>query len=298
MSEKMSEMFSLIQRAEKMEYVNESVAYDLYVKLFAEYEPQVSAPYESAIRLYEKRGELVKAHDIATRAIRMIEDDMMTAHADKFNDILKRIERKMEAKGIKPNSEKKTNKILRQVLIILGVLIVLMLITLFATPYGQVIMNPSAKDGSIGLEHEAMGVATYVTYPITDKMVQYCINGMKREESVIEAGIEVEHGVITLTMTIMEVKDEKTYSQFDGEICKQFANDFASRIGKCAAKEYEELSAPKAENLGEIYDYYDAEVVVSTIVHVDSDNKEEEVLTGSLKKGAKAFTFLLSGEEE
>ncbi len=292
MSEKMSEMFALMQRAEKMEYVNESVAYDLYVKLFKEYEPQVSAPYEAAIRLYEKRGMLVEAHDIADRAIQMIQNNMMTAPVEKFEDIKKRLERKMAEQGISPLKKSDDGKFLKQVLLIFAIVLALFTILLFATPYGRVLIRLEEKEGSIGLDHEAMGVEAYKKYPITKKMIKYATNSVLRNDEVAVATIDVQSGKISMQLVVVKIEGSDVLVETDLALGEVFANELATHLGVAASKEYDDLDPPVEGELGELYDYYDVEVLV-TSGDPDIDPYLHDVILaeGSLKKGAKTIRY-------
>ncbi len=292
MSEKMSEMFALMQRAEKMEYVNESVAFDLYETLFKDYEPQVSAPYEAAIRLYEKRGMLAEAHSIAGRAIKMIEDDMMTAPIEKFKDIKKRLERKMTEQGISPAKKSDDGKLLKQVLLILGIVLVLFVVLLFATPYGRVLIHLEEKEGSIGVNHEAMGIEAYKKYPITKKMIKYATNNVLRNDEVAVATIDVKSGKISMQLVVVKIKGNDVLVETDSAFGELFANELATYLGVAAAKEYDDLDSPAEGELGELYDYYDVEVIV-TSGDPDIDPYLHDVILaeGSLKKGAKAIHY-------
>ncbi len=171
MSEKMAEMLNLMQRAEKMEYANEELAFKLYIELFENYSPKISKPYESAIRLYEKRDKLAEALNIANRAIEMIETDQMTAGLERFTELASRIERKMAEKGIAPMREKKKMSKSSVLTIIFSVLL-FTLIMIFATPYGRILVN---LDGKQGMENGIFKTNDeYKKYPITKKNDRFC----------------------------------------------------------------------------------------------------------------------------
>lgn len=277
MSEKMAEMLTLMQRAEKMEYANEELAFKLYIELFENYSPKVSKPYESAIRLYEKRDKLQEALDITRRAIEMIRTDQMTAGIERFTELESRIERKMAEKGIIPSKKtKEKTKISNSSIIAIVIsVLALALIMIFATPYGRVLVN---LDGKKGMENSIFKKSDeYKKYPITKKMADYTINNSERNEEVVTITIATDAG--TIGLGIVTRTDNK-------DMGKAIVDEALKYLAKAATAEYPELTAPGRDSLGGIYQYYDIVVAVGT-----STNETDFYLKGTMSMGGSKINY-------
>lgn len=255
MAEKMSEMLTLIQRAEKMEMVNEEISLGLYIELFKEYEPQVAKPFDSTIRMLEKRERLQEALDLCKRAIQLIKKDQMIAQLSKYEEVQQRIERKMLEKGQIPTKEKKPSQVLTLIVLIGSVLLVFSVVFLFATPYGRLLVNLDGKEGLDGEIVQKGGSDEYKKYPITQKMIDYATKNLKRESEVLDAHILVQSytlGVGIITKTHL------------GEGAKTLVKKYLDYLSKAAVVEYPELAAHTESELGEILGYYDLVISVGT----------------------------------
>lgn len=279
MSEKMGEMLALMQRAEKMEYVNEEIAYNLYLQLFEEFEPQVSKPYESAIRLLEKRDRLQEALDIANRAIQLIERKQMTTGMERFTELADRIEKKMKEKGITPIRKRKSGSNLKSTLIILGVVAILFTVTLFATPFGNIFIDFDSKEGLNDGNAEGFFRAgqEFKKYPITSKMIDYAVNNAERNDEVVAVAIVVEERTIGLGI-VTEKKDPA--------FGRSVVVETLGYLAAAAKAEYPELAAPSKDNLGGIYQHYDLVITVGTGV-----SESSFYLHGTMNSGGKRILY-------
>lgn len=285
MSEKMGEMLTLMQRAEKMEYVNEEIAFHLYIELFENYEPQISKPYESAIRLFEKRDKLQEALNIANKAISLINKNQMTAGAERFTELADRIEKKMKEKGIKPIGTRNKSGQLRSVLIILGMVFLLFAVTLFTTPFGNVFLdfkekkgvNDGNAEGFIQENHK------FKDYPITRKMIDYAVGSAERNEEVLTANIVVEGKTVGIAI----VTKNK-----DAENGKSVLDDTLRALAKAASSEYSDLTPPSESDPGGIYLYYDIVATVGTGV-----SESSFYLRGTRNAGGKHLLFKEDAEK-
>lgn len=281
MSEKMADMLSLIQRAEKMEYTNEEMALKLYIELFDEYEPQMSKPYTGAIRLMEKRDMLQEALDIANRAIEMCEADRMSAGSERFEDLAARIKKKMKDTGYKPKSgAKKSNaNNIKLIIIIVVAILAIAAASFLASPYGQIFINFDEKQGVIeGGELDAEGrPTTYKKYPITQKMVDYTISNAERNEDAEAVNIVVDGRTIGIAVV--------TYHS-DMDTGKKIVSDALFYLAKAASNEYSDLEGPSNETLGGIYEHYDLVITVGTGVAESSF-----YLRGTMNAGGKKVIY-------
>lgn len=283
MSEKMGEMLMLMQRAEKMEYANEEIAFNLYLELFEKYEPQVSKPYESAIRLLEKRERLQEALDIANRAIVLIQKNQMTAGVERFNELAERIEKKMREQGIKPVKHSNHSN-LKSILIIIGVVLAMFVVTLFATPYGKIFINFDQKEG---LNSDDGGILNrsdeYKNYPITQKMIDYAVNNSERNNEVVQTTIVVDRRTIGLGI-VTKSKNEKKG--------REIVKETLTYLAAAAKAEYQDLAPPSEENLGGIYLHYDLVISVGTGV-----SEKTFYLHGTMNGGGKRIYYKEDADE-
>lgn len=261
MAEKMGEMLSLIQRAEKMEMVNEEISLGLYIKLFSEYEPQVAKPFDSAIRMLEKRDRLQEALDLANRAIDLIKKDQMIGQVNKYEEIQQRIERKMAEKGQTPVKEKKPSQALTLVALIGIILLIFGIVFLFATPYGRILVNLDGKAGLDGDIVQKGSSEEYKKYPITQKMIDFATKNIKREHEVKDAHILVQS--YTLGIGIITNKNL-------GEDAKRIVKQYLDYLSQAAVVEYPELATHTEEELGQVLEFYDLVISVGTGVEESS----------------------------
>lgn len=277
MSEKMGEMLTLMQRAEKMEYANEEIAFNLYLELFEKYEPQVSKPYESAIRLLEKRDRLQDALDIANRAIVLINKNQMTSSTARFSELAERIEKKMREQGITPIKKGSKNSNLKSVLIIIAVVVVIFAITLFATPYGKIFIRFDEKEG-LGENGGMLNRSEqYKDYPITQKMIDYTVNNSERNDAVVQTTVTVDRRTIGLGI-VTEKRDPQKG--------KELVKEALAYLAAAAKAEYRDLEAPSEENLGGLYLHYDLVISVGTGV-----SEKTFYLHGTMNGGGKKIYY-------
>lgn len=277
MSEKMGEMLTLMQRAEKMEYVNEEIAFNLYLELFEKYEPQVSKPYESAIRLLEKRDRLQEALNIANRAIVLINNNQMTSSTERFSELSDRIEKKMREQGITPIKNKSKNTNLKSILIILAVVVVIFAITLFATPYGKIFIQFGEKEGLDDNGGMLNRSEEYKNYPITQRMIDYAVNNSERNDAVVQTTITVDRRTIGLGIVTKEKDSQKG---------RELVKEALSYLAAAAKAEYQDLDAPSEESLGGLYLHYDLVISVGTGV-----SEKTFYLHGTMNGGGKKIYY-------
>lgn len=278
MSEKIGEMLTLMQRAEKMEYVNEEIAFNLYLQLFQEYEPQVSKPYESAIRLLEKRDRLQEALDIAHKAIRLIEKKQMTSHAGRFIELADRIEKKMKEKGIRPIRRSANSGNLKSVLLIIGIVVLIFAITLFATPYGRIFISFDQKDGILDGEGGILPKSDeYKRYPITQKMIDYTVNNSERNDDTVQTTIVVDGRTVGIGI-VTRLRNDKT-----GRLIVKETLGFLAAAAKA---EYRDLPPYSEEEFGGIFMHYDLVITVGTGV-----SEKSFYLRGTMNGGGKEIQY-------
>lgn len=261
MAEKMGEMLSLIQRAEKMEMVNEEISLGLYIKLFSEYEPQVTKPFDSAIRMLEKRDRLQEALDLASRAIDLIKKDQMIGQVGKYEEIHQRIERKMLEKGQTTAKENKPKQTLTLVILIGIILLVFGVVFLFATPYGRILVNLDGKAGLDGDIVQKGSTEEYKKYPLTQKMIDFATKNIKREQNVKDAHIMVQ----SYTLGIGIITNDNM-----GEEAKSIVKQYLDYLSQAAVVEYPELAIHTEEELGQVLEFYDMVISVGTGIEESS----------------------------
>lgn len=261
MAEKMGEMLALMQRAEKMEMVNEEISLNLYIELFRDYEPQVAKPFDSAIRMLEKRDRLQEALDLCRRAMDLIRKDQMIGQKVKYEEIEQRIVRKMEEKGQVPIKERRPSQTLTLVTMIGILLVVFGIVFLFATPYGRILVNLDGKEGLDGNIVQKGGLDEYKKYPITQKMIDYATKNLKREQLVKDAHILVQSYTLGVgIITTSHLAEDAT------TLVKQYLD----YLSQAAVVEYPELEGHTESELGEILEYYDMVIAVGTGVEESS----------------------------
>ncbi|MDO4800049.1 MAG: hypothetical protein Q4A52_05980 [Bacillota bacterium] len=280
MSEKLSELLSLSQRAEKMEYVNEESALQLYVDIFARFEPKVSKTYDSAIRLLEKRDRLEEALVIADKALAQIRAQEMSSSPEKYLEARERLERKLRERGIDPDARKGKPIRWQMVLALVGLVVVLILVLLFATPYGRILVN---LDGKQSLENgeQIYSQKEKPQFPITERMIDFATKNIKRENGVIGAHITVQEATVGVGILT---------SSADVDRAKELVLSYLRYLSGAAAAEYPELNPSRAEDsgdrLGKLYQHYDLVIAVGT-----GTNEESIYLKGTMNAGGDRIIY-------
>lgn len=253
MSERINELLTLTARAQKMELVNEEIALSIYMEIFEKYTPKISRVYESAIRLLEKRDRLEEGYQICSQAIELIKEDEISGQLERFEDIARRLKRKMEEQGIVVEPPRKKSPY-KSILLIFGSIILMTAVFLFATPQGRIIINLEEKN-SIPVNqpnHDSTETTEQAQYPITAKMIKFAVKSIKREEEVVDANIFLDGETIGMGLITLGKNKEQG---------KELINKFLTYLGAAAATEYDELQPPKDQYYGEIYNFY--ELVIS-----------------------------------
>lgn len=256
--ERKAELLNLTQKAEKMEFVNEDIALKFYEEIFAEYEPNVSKTYDSTIRLLEKKNRLSDALKICNRALNLIKEDSMSeTNKDKYIQVKNRLIRKLKDQGVDTTEfdTPKPKNNLKAALLILGIILGLFAILLFGTPYGQILINPAAKDGTISAGGKGSKQENQRNYKITERMIEFAQKNILRNVEVKDVNIIIEENIANINI-ITKISNE--------ESGKTIIKEYLDYIGAAAASDYSDLSGPKDEKLGEIFDYYELQIKVST----------------------------------
>ena len=148
MSERMNELFTLTQKAQKMEMINEEIALNLYLEIFEKYTPKISKTYDSAIRLLEKRHRFDEALKICNQAIELIKVSEISGTIEKFESIKVRLDRKIaeQAPDLDHLPKKKFKPTWKHALGFILIFLVFFLILRFTTPFGALDVNLDGKD--------------------------------------------------------------------------------------------------------------------------------------------------------
>lgn len=280
MSERMNELFTLTQKAQKMELINEEIALKLYIEIFENYTPKISKTYESAIRLLEKRHRYQEALAICERAIDLIKQQEVSGTVDRFESTQQRLLRKI--KELEPElivPVKKSFKLhARHVIIALIFVGVLVAIIRFATPYGDLDVNLEGKDsleGGEGLYRESTDKEEK-TFPVTERMIEIATNELLKNIDAKAADVIPQEQTLGIAIIVT--------AGTDADRSKVLAEIYLRALAGAAAAEYDELKAPNADSLGDLYDYYELVISVGT-----STAEEDLVARGTKVRAASAI---------
>ena len=280
MSERMNELFTLTQKAQKMEMINEEIALNLYLEIFEKFTPKISKTYDSAIRLLEKRHRFTEALQICTQAIELIKAAEISGTVDKFESIKTRLERKiseLEPTQQEPNKKKFKLK-WQHVLIGILVLVGFYLILRFTTPFGDLNVNLDGKESlgnGEGFEKES-DEKPEKAFPITDEMIEYATNALLKNTEVRGADIIPQEDTLGIAIIV--------YGGTSDIRSKELAEQYLRDLSIIASVTYDDLKAPSKEELGELYDYYNLIISVGT-----STSPEDAVSNGQMNKGASSI---------
>lgn len=279
MSERMNELFTLTQKAQKMEMINEEKALELYLEIFENYTPKISKTYESAIRLLEKRQRYVEAEEICTKAIELIKADEISGTLDRFTAIKDRLDRKIEELAPPPATKKKGFKITKTHLILFAIIVLFVILLIrYTSPFEDLNVNLEGKD-SLDNGDSIFRESTdspEVVYEITDTMKETATNTLLKNHDVIAADIIPQEDTLGIAI-IVAAGTTKTRAEELSEI-------YLRTLAGAASATYKELEAPTKTSLGELYDYY--ELVIS----VGTSTKEEDLIAkGTKVRGAKSI---------
>lgn len=280
MSERMNELFTLTQKAQKMEMINEEIALNLYLEIFEKYTPKISKTYDSAIRLLEKRHRFTEALQICTQAIELIKAAEISGTVEKFDAIKIRLERKIaELEPSQQEPSKKKFK-LRWQHVVIGIIILFgfYLLFRFTTPFGDLNVNLDGKESlgnGEGFETET-DEKPEKTFPITDDMIEHATNALLKNTEVRDADIIPQEDTLGIAIIV--------YGGTSETRSKELAEQYIKDLSGVASVTYDELKAPSKDDLGELFDYYNLVISVGT-----STKAEDAVANGQMNKGASSI---------
>lgn len=271
MSEKMNELFTLTQKAQKMEMINEEIALDLYIEIFENYTPKISKTYESAIRLLEKRHRFEEALKICNLAIDLIKEDQISGILVKFQQTQARLMKKMEeTKPPVPVKKKPPYKMIGGIFALVVITIVILAIS---NPYDDLNVNLEGKESLPGGEN-GFNTGTEETppeaeYPITENMITTATNEGQKYHDITGVSITPQEGTIGIGIMVSAGTDD--------DRSKYLAEQVLKALSGAASATYKDLDAPSGDYLGQIYDYY--ELVIS----VGTGPSDEEIIAKGTK---------------
>lgn len=289
-NEHLAEYYELMQKAKKMDRINEDKALEIYLEIHEKHLPNIAMIYERPATILEKHKRYQEAIDLCEKAIQMIDDDKLTASKDKFETRIERLNEKLN-KMPKDNTtpKKKTNNRssrswIRNLLIVGGVILLTVALLWFfmprERPLEDLYIDVSQiidEDAMAGLGKMNNDVAPEdLPYPITESMKSNIAKIMKNEQGVIQA-LCIDQGT-TLGFGIMV--DNGT-SKREAE---KFAQLMAKEFGNLAAAEYSDLKGAILMSYGDIYNHYD---IVATVFTKDDTTLSK----GSMNKGTGKFIF-------
>lgn len=260
MSEKTNELYILTQKAQKMEMINEEIALKIYLEIFESYTPKISKTYESTIRLLEKRQRLDEALKICDLAIELIRADEISGILDRFETTQTRLLRKIEE--TKPQEEahvKKAYHFKPKHLIFPAVLILLVFLVLkFTTPFDQLDVNLEGKESleGGGKVYTTTSSDPTKTYPITDEMKALATRELLKNLDASDAEIIVQEDTLGIAIIVKGGTSETR--------AKELCYLYLSALAGSASATYDDLSAPKENHLGGLYDHYDLVITIGT----------------------------------
>ena len=280
MSERMNELFTLTQKAQKMEMINEEIALGIYIEIFDNYTPKISKTYESAIRLLEKRQRYVEAESICSKAIELIKADEISGTLDKFETIKERLDRKIqESVPTDTKNPKKRFKITKNHLILLVFLLALAIALIkFTSPFDDLNVNLEGKDslnGGEGIYHETTD-SSDLKYPVTDAMIDTATNELKKNVDVSDASVIPQDDTLGIAIIIKPGTTE--------ERAIELTELYLKALSGAASASYSDLKAPTKDSLGELYDYYELVITVGT-----STKPEDFIAKGTKVRGASSI---------
>ena len=279
MSERMNELFTLTQKAQKMELINEEIALGIYLEIFENYTPKISKTYESAIRLLEKRQRFQEALSICDKAIELLKANEISGTIDKFEATHSRLEKKILELNPVDEKAKKSFKLNKYHVIILATLVLIgYLILHYTTPFSDLNVNLEGKESiengdTIFRESEE---EPEMEFPITEDMIQIATSSLLKNTDVLDADIIPQELTLGIAIIIAPGTDK--------ERAEELAELYVEALAGAASATYKELKAPDEDFLGELYDYYDLVITAGT-----STKAEDIVAKGTLKKGASSI---------
>lgn len=280
MSERLNELYTLTQKAQKMEMINEEIALNLYLEIFENHTPKISKTYESAIRLLEKRHRYSEALKICNQAIELINASEVSGIVDRFESTKARLERKMQdeepesVQHSKPKFKWRTKHF-----IFLAILVTLTILLIrYQSNFNDLDVNLEGKEsleGGTNIYRNPTEDASK-SYPVTDELIDFATRELLKNLDVTEATIIPQGG--TLGFAIIVSPGTAT------DRAKQLADLYVRALSGAAAAEYADLSGPTESTLGQLYSYYELVITVGT-----SRAEEDFIATGTKGKTAKSI---------
>ena len=285
MSERMNELYTLTQKAQKMELINEEIALSIYQEIFDNYTPKISKTYESGIRLLEKRHRYDEALSICTRAIELIKEDKISGTLDRFETIKERLERKNKELHPEPVvPEKKSFKINYKIILLCFIALAIgVYLFKLSNPYEEIDVNLEGKEALEGanqvFDTSKPGETTSdeVEYPITESMIEIASNEGLKNADVNNISIIPQNETIGIGILVEAGTSEKR--------CKEIATDLVKMLAGAASASYSDIKGPGIGSLGEIYDYYELVISVGTGI------KEDEIIARGTKNKASSSIY-------
>lgn len=280
MSERMNELYTLTQRAQKMEVINEELALNLYMEIFENYTPKISKTYDSAIRLLEKRQRFDEALKICDQAIELITAEEASGTVERFESTKERLlRRKAEASPHESVKEKKSFKLRPKHII--GLLITLLLfyfILRYTTPFDDIVVNLEGKDSLTGGENVFKDTTESPSkdYPVTDEMIEIATNTLLRNIDAVDAAVIPQNDTLGVAIIVAPGTD--------AERAQSMASEYLKALAGAASATYSDLKAPTKDTLGQLYDFYELVITIGT-----GTDEESFIARGTKVKGAKAI---------
>lgn len=281
MSERLNELYTLTQKAQKMELINEEIALEIYQEIFANYTPKISKTYESGIRLLEKRHRYDEALVICNKAIELIKEDQISGTIERFETIKERLDRKIKELNPKPIiPEKKPFKINYK--LVAGILLLVMIgiyVFKLSNPYEDINVNLEGKETLEGGDQvfdtskSGDSNAPDLDFPVTEKMIEVATNEGLKNHDVSSIIITPQGGTIGLGILVTPSTSEKR--------CQDIATDVLRALSGAASATYSELKGPGIGTLGDLYNYYELVISVGT-----GTTAEEIIAKGTKNKDA------------
>ncbi len=280
MSERLNELYTLTQKAQKMELINEEIALEIYQEIFANYTPKISKTYESGIRLLEKRHRYDEALVICNKAIELIKEDQISGTVERFESIKERLDRKLKELNPEPVvPEKKPLKLNYKILI--GIALFLIIgIYLFSlsNPYSDINVNLEGKEALEGGDQvfdtsKSGADEKEPEYLITEKMIEVATNEGLKNHDVTSIIITPQGATIGLGILVGPGTDEKR--------SQEIAIDVLKALSGAASATYSDLKGPGLGTLGDLYNYYELVISIGT-----GPSADEIIAKGTKNKDA------------
>lgn len=277
MSERMNELYTLTQKAQKMELINEEIALGIYQEIFENYTPKISKTYESGIRLLEKRHRYDEALSICTRAIELIKEDQISGTLERFESIKERLERKIKELNPEPiMPEKKPFKFNYKIaLFCFFVLLAGFYLFKLSNPYNEIDVNLEGKEALEGADQvfdtSKSGETNpdEIKYPITASMIEIASTEGLKNHDVTNISIIPQNETIGIGILVTAGTSEKRG--------QEIATDIVKTLAGAASASYSDIKGPGIGSLGEIYDYYEL------IISVGTGSKDDEIISRGTK---------------